>query len=113
MTDPQARHREAAKEIYDDMANPDSPGMSIEQMAAIIAKHEGEELESLRRALSRIKTTFFYIRNLSHDAWRDPKNLPEVCKRIEDYARMEYDLIDAALSSVPAAPQPEKEKVKP
>lgn len=59
----------------------------------------------------RSRMTFFYIRNLSHDAWRDRKNLPEICKRIEAYAQMEYDLIGAELAraevpSPPAATMP-------
>ena len=37
--------REAALEIYDDMANPDSAGMSVDQMAACIASHCKVETE--------------------------------------------------------------------
>lgn len=51
----------------------------------------------LRERLSQAKMTFFYIRNLSHNAWRDPVNLEAVCRRIENYAIMEYDLLEAAL----------------
>jgi hypothetical protein len=50
-----------------------------------------DSLIALEKRLEHAKTTFFYIRNLAHDAWRDPPNLVEVCKRIEDYARAEID----------------------
>jgi hypothetical protein len=57
-------------------------------------------LARMKEALERTKMTFFYIRNLSHDAWRDPPNLVAVCKRIEEYATMEYELAEAALSGL-------------
>lgn len=53
--------------------------------------------KELLELVKRQKMTFFYIRNLSHDAWRDPPNLEAVCKRIEQYAQMEYDLAEAAI----------------
>jgi len=37
--EPEKWHLEAAKIIYDDMANPDSPGMSVNQMAKVMADH--------------------------------------------------------------------------
>jgi hypothetical protein len=57
-----------------------------------------KRVAALEEALKRVKTTFFYVRNLSHDAWRDPPNLEAVCKRIEQYAKMEYDLLEALLA---------------
>jgi hypothetical protein len=54
----------------------------------------------LLAAIERQKTTFFYIRNLAHDAWRDPPNLEAICRRIEEYAKMEYDLAEDLISRV-------------
>jgi hypothetical protein len=58
------------------------------------------QVRELTEALDQAKLTFFFVRNLSHDAWRDPPNLEAICKRIEDYAKMEYDLIEAVLARI-------------
>lgn len=42
-------------------------------------------------------TLFYYITNLSREAWRDPKNLQAVCERIMNYAKQGKDSTQAVL----------------
>ena len=46
------------------------------------------------QAIEHAKTTFFYIKNLAHNAWLDPRNLEAICRRIENYAITEHDYLD-------------------
>lgn len=53
----------------------------------------------MAEALQLAETVFFYIRNLSHKAWRDPPNLEAVCKSIENCATESRGKCEAALAA--------------
>ena len=110
-SEPQEWMREAAREINETPMTWKSREHLTEQCAAIIARHApattGTELV---QALESAKITFFYVRNLAHDAWRYPDHLQAVCKRIESYGQMQYDLLKALLERGAVSPAPEKEK---
>lgn len=42
--------------------------------------------ETFRGELNSAKTTFFYIKNLSTNLWRDKENLEAICRTIRKYA---------------------------
>lgn len=56
--------------------------------------------KGLIETIQDCNTLFFYITNLSREAWRDPKNLQAVCERIMDYAKQGEESTQAVLDMV-------------